>query len=232
MLACLYDVHGNLPALEAVVADAEAAGASQWILGGDYASFGLWPAECVARLRALDGPAIWIRGNWERWIAHPEQAPQENALAMEALWAVRETLDPLLITVLDALPPDARYGEDTLICHAAPGSDVAGLLPEPTPGDDVFLAGVPESRILVGHTHLQFRRVRGDREIVNPGSVGMPLDGDPRAAYALIAPDGELELRRIDYDHAAVAEQLRELGPRWATTTARTIETARFDAGT
>jgi predicted phosphodiesterase len=228
VLACLYDVHGNLPALEAVLEDASAAGARQWILGGDYASFGAWPAECVQRLRDLDGPAVWIRGNWERWAAHPEQAPDDNPVIPPALAAVRGALDPTLISVLDALPPDARYGEDTLICHGAPGNDTKSILAEPAPEDDVLLAGVPERRILLGHTHLQFRRDHGEYEIVNPGSVGMPFDGDHRAAYALIDSDGALELRRVAYDHASVAARLREIGEPWADATATIVEQARF----
>ena len=84
MLACLYDVHGNLPALEAVLDDARARGATRWVLGGDYALFGGWPAETVAMLRELEN-AVWIRGNGERWTAEPDSAPpwvvQEGAIA-------------------------------------------------------------------------------------------------------------------------------------------------------
>jgi len=76
VLACLYDVHGNLPALEAVLADAEAAGVTRYWLGGDYALFGAWPAETVERLRGLDN-AMWIRGNGERWTREPDAAPDD-----------------------------------------------------------------------------------------------------------------------------------------------------------
>ena len=74
MLGLLYDVHGNLPALEAVLADAEGAGVERWLLGGDYALFGAWPAETVGALRELD--AVWLRGNGERWTAEPDDAPE------------------------------------------------------------------------------------------------------------------------------------------------------------
>src|SRR5581483_4388179 len=76
MLALLYDMHGNLRALNAVLADARAAGATRFVLGGDYAAFGPEPAETVAALRELED-ATWIRGNWERWCAHPDQAREE-----------------------------------------------------------------------------------------------------------------------------------------------------------
>ncbi|HEX8102322.1 MAG TPA: metallophosphoesterase, partial [Solirubrobacteraceae bacterium] len=88
MIACLYDVHGNLAALEAVLDDARGAGADEWILGGDYALFGGWPAETVARLRTLS-PALWIRGNGERWTASPGDAP-EDSVVQGAIAASRE----------------------------------------------------------------------------------------------------------------------------------------------
>ena len=74
MLAALYDIHGNLPALEAVLADARAAGARSWVLGGDFALMGPWPVETLERLRALEG-AHWIRGNADRWLADASDAP-------------------------------------------------------------------------------------------------------------------------------------------------------------
>src|SRR5579859_8083217 len=84
-LALLYDVHGNLPALEAVLADATAAGARRYLLGGDYALFGPWPAETVAALRALPEPASWIRGNVDRWGAFPEGIPADEELLHRAI---------------------------------------------------------------------------------------------------------------------------------------------------
>lgn len=95
VIALLYDVHGNLPALDAAVADAEAAGAQRWILGGDYALFGGWPAETVARLRELV-PAVWIRGNGERWTADPSSAP-DDAVVQGAIGAAREALGRELV---------------------------------------------------------------------------------------------------------------------------------------
>src|ERR671936_1504709 len=110
MLALLYDVHGNLVALEAVLGDAEAAGAERFVLGGDYALFGAWPVETVERLRALD--AEWIRGNGERWTASPEDAPDEVQGAIETC---RELLGGELIAELAALPETLTSG-GTLYC--------------------------------------------------------------------------------------------------------------------
>ena len=141
-VAALYDVHGNLPALEAVLADV--GDADRYILGGDYALFGGWPAESVARLRELE-PATWIRGNADRWLADP---PEQ---LLEAVDNARTQLGDASAAELAALPESAEDG-DMLICHG-------------------------------------------------PGSVGVPLDGDHRAAYAVIDDDGQLA-RALD--HVAV----------------------------
>src|SRR4051794_41724354 len=103
VLALLYDVHGNLPALESVLADAAAAGADRFGLGGDYALFGAWPAETVTRLRELD--AFWIRGNGERWAADPtaEDIPPPVS---GAIGACAEALGAAAVRELAALPFD------------------------------------------------------------------------------------------------------------------------------
>ncbi len=218
MIACLYDVHGNLPALEAVLADIGEA--DRYILGGDYALFGGWPAETVARLRELE-PALWIRGNGERWTADP---PEQLG---EPIDAVRAELGDALVAELAALPAAADDG-DMLICHGSPASDVRSFLPEPAEDEPELLEGVTASRLLFGHTHLQFRRMAESIELVNPGSVGMPLDGDHRAAYAVIHDDGRLEHRRVAYDHVASAAKVRSLGD-WAEVIALRIERARLE---
>jgi predicted phosphodiesterase len=228
MDALLYDVHGNLPALEAVLADARAAGADRWLLGGDYALFGGWPAETVARLRELE-PAVWIRGNGERWSADPGAAP-DQPVVQGAIASVREALGDDLVNALAVLPSDCLQG-DTLICHGSPVSDVRSFLPEPAEDEAELLAGVTQRRIVFGHTHLPFRRLAGGIELVNPGSVGMPFDGDPRAAYALVHPDGSVEHRRVGYESAASARRVREaFGPEpWTDTVVRRIERAAMN---
>jgi diadenosine tetraphosphatase ApaH/serine/threonine PP2A family protein phosphatase len=227
VLAVLYDVHGNLPALEAVLADAAEAGADRYVLGGDYALFGPWPAETVARLHELD--ATWIRGNGERWTARPGEAP-DNDVVQGAIAASREELGAGLVDELLALPEQYSAG-DVRYCHASPVSDVRSFFPEPADDEHELLAGADDDRLVFGHTHLQFRRrsPHGGTELVNPGSVGMPFDGDPRAGYALVAGDGELELRRVAYDHARSAAAARDRLPGFGETVARRIERAAFD---
>jgi len=202
-LAVLYDIHGNLPALEAVVADARASGAGRFLLGGDYALFGPFPAETVEALRALPD-ARWIRGNVDRWTAHPAQAPDDD-LIREAIVACRGAMDLKVIEELGALDEQVVEG-DTRYCHASPISDMRSFLPAPDDDEDELLEGVGEHRVFFGHTHLQFERRRSDGiQLINPGSVGMPMDGDVRAAYALVADDDAVQLRRIEYDNEAAA---------------------------
>jgi predicted phosphodiesterase len=227
MLALIYDVHGNLPALEAVLADAREQGADGYLIGGDVALFGPWPEATVERLREL-APATWIRGNGERWTAHPEAAPEP---VRGATAAARAALGDALVDELAALPESTSVDADTRAWHGSPVSDVRSFTPEPGEDEAELLEGVRERRLIFGHTHLPFRRMSavGDVELVNPGSVGMPFDGDRRAAYALVYDDGRVEHRRVDYDADTAARAVRDrFGAGWAETVARRIESASF----
>jgi predicted phosphodiesterase len=225
-IALVYDVHGNLPALEAVLEDAEGAAAESFLLGGDYALFGAWPKETVARLRELD--AEWIRGNGERWTAAPEEAPEPVRGAIERC---RELLGHGLVDDLAELPESVAV-EGTLYCHGSPVSDVRSFLPTPADDEAELLLGVDAERVVFGHTHLPFaRRSAGGIELVNPGSVGMPFDGDPRASYALLEPGGQVRHRRVAYDHTASAAAVRGRLGEAGELPARRIETASFDPG-
>jgi predicted phosphodiesterase len=227
VIAVLYDVHGNLRALEAVLEDAEAAGASEWVLGGDYALFGAWQAETVARLRELE-PATWIRGNVDRWAGGD---PPDESFIQAAVADTRAALGDALADELGALPAEAEVAGARFV-HASPVSDMRAFAPEPDDEDEELLAGTTQPRLVFGHIHVQLRRPAavGDVELVNPGSVGVPLDGDPRAAYALLDPGTrELELRRVEYDTAATIAKLRETyGDReWAPVILKRLETQR-----
>jgi len=229
MLGLLYDVHGNLAALEAVLADARGQGVNAFVLGGDYTLFGPQPRETLERLRALD--ASWIRGNGERWTARPDDAPGDE-LVQDAIAACREALDGDDIASLAALPGEVALTAG-LYVHGSPQSDVRSFFPTPADDEDELLDGVDAQRLVFGHTHLPFRRVNARRgiELVNPGSVGMPFDADPRAAYAIVHDDRRVEHRRIPYDHEASAAAVRKRfdGAPWTATVAARIERARFD---
>jgi putative phosphoesterase len=218
VLALLYDIHGNLPALEAVLADASDAG--EFLLGGDYATAGAWPRETVERLKELEN-ATWIRGNADRWLAdrHDAPAPIDEIAARTA-----ELLGEELVAELVELPELTEMGE-TLYCHASPRSDMQSFGAEPGPLDRELLEGVNLARVVFGHTHVQFQRESNGIELLNPGSVGMPWDGDHRAAYVMLDA-GRVDPRRVEYDWEASVAAVRE---RVGELPARRMELARFD---
>jgi diadenosine tetraphosphatase ApaH/serine/threonine PP2A family protein phosphatase len=221
VLGLLYDVHGNLPALEAVLDDCPA---ERFVLGGDYAVAGAWPRETVDRLMRLD--AEWIRGNTERWLVDRSDAPRPVVPVIERCV---EQLGTALVDELVALPETATRGE-VLYCHASPGSDMQSFLPEPRDEDAELLLGVEVERVVFGHTHLAFEREGpGAIGLLNPGSVGMPWDGDRRAAYALVHDDGRIERRRVRYDWQAAADAVRRVYGEAGELPARRLEQARFD---
>jgi predicted phosphodiesterase len=190
--AVLFDVHGNVDALDAVLAEAAAAGCDGLLLGGDYAYLGPAPDACVDRLRAFDGRVVAIRGNTDRMIA--------TEVDDVAAWAA-DRLGEERVSWLGGLQPERVLPEhDALLVHAVPGDDERRLEPD-TPDESAarLVTGVGPSMLLCGHVHVQYTRRVGAVEVVNPGSVGFPFDGDPRAAWA-IADGGAVELRRTAYD--------------------------------
>ena len=167
VIAVLYDVHGNLGPLDAVLADAREAGARQWVLGGDYALFGAWPAQTVARLRELE-PATWIRGNVDRWAGDPAAAPGDSGL-QSAIADTRAALGDALADELGRLPAEAEVAGARFV-HASPVSDLRAFAPEAADDEEELLDGTTQPRLVFGHIHVQFRRPAavGDVEIVTP----------------------------------------------------------------
>lgn len=219
-VAALYDVHGNLPALDAVLADVEAAGVDAIVIGGDAVG-GPWPAETLARLRELPWPAHWIRGNGER-----ELVPGEQGNAPAAVTAfVREQLDEADVRELTALPLTLTLEIDglgeVLFCHATPRNDHeirTAISPDDRWAE--VLAGVSQPVVVCGHTHVQFDRRVGGVRIVNAGAVGMAYEGVPCAAWALLGPD--VELRTVPLDGVALAAAIAGSGypDEWPSATA------------
>lgn len=213
-----------------MLADARAQGADRWLLGGDVAALGAWPAETVERLRGLE-QATWIRGNHERWLVDRHELPADSPMHAADL-ACRAALGDALADELAALPERAELGDGLVAVHASPVSDVRSFGPQAGDDDRELLGDVRAGRLVFGHTHIAFARRAEAVELVNPGSVGLPLDGDHQAAYALVRDDGALAHRRVAYDHEASAAQLeRRFGDApWVRITCGWLRAARAAA--
>jgi len=206
-VAALYDVHANLPAVEAVLAEVDV---DTILVGGD-AVLGPMPRETLRLLR--DRGATFIRGNCDREVATPGEG--EELWTRRARWA-HEQLDDEELAFLGDLPHPLPMEVDglgeVLFCHGSPRSDEE-ILTAITPPKrlDPILDGVTQNLVVCGHTHAQFDRLVGDRRLVNAGSVGMAYEGEPGiAAWALLGPT--VELRRTAFDVEAAAALVRETG--------------------
>jgi predicted phosphodiesterase len=221
MLGLLYDIHGNLIALEAVLYEAGREGIDRWLLGGDYGVASPWPRETLARLRKLPN-ATWIRGNGERWLFDPPADPPE---VKEVYARYRGDLSPDEQQWLFDLPLEAEL-DGVLYVHGSPLADDQTFDLEPRRDDERLLAGVHDKTVAFGHSHLQFQRpgAKGTY-LVNPGSVGSPRHGEPNAAWGLRKNEGEFELRRTDYDTERAAAAFRALGGPFGELSAHRIET-------
>jgi predicted phosphodiesterase len=217
----LYDIHGNLPALEAVLNEADGEGIDRWLLGGDYGVASPWPRETLRRLRALAN-ATWIRGNGERWLFEP---PDDQPRVKEVYARFRDEFSPEEQQWLYELPTQTAL-DGVLYVHASPLADDESFDQEPREDDERLLAGVRDTTVVFGHSHLQFQRSGPNRTwLVNPGSVGSPRHGEANAAWAVRRADGVFELRRTAYDTDCAATAFRSLGGPFGEFSARRIET-------
>jgi diadenosine tetraphosphatase ApaH/serine/threonine PP2A family protein phosphatase len=188
-----------------VLAEAEAAGADRYLLGGDYGTPSPAPHETLERLRALPN-AVWIRGNGERWLREPPEIPEVR----EAYRDFEGTMTEEEIDWLFSLPAQAEL-DGVLYVHGSPLSDVDSFAPEAQEDEERLLAGVHDRTIVFGHSHQQFRRPGPNgTDLVNPGSAGMPLDGNVRAAWATWG--GDFDFRRTEYDVERAAAAYRSMG--------------------
>jgi putative phosphoesterase len=203
-VAALYDVHGNLPALEAVLADVEAQGVDEIVVGGDVL-WGPMQVECIARLR--DAGSRFVLGNCERDVLQPESDV--------ARWC-SDRLDDDTRSFVRSWPQTIERELDSLgrvvFCHATP-RDAEEILTVLTPDEAVHdaLSEVDADVVVSGHTHVRLdRRVTGAPRLLNPGSVGLPYEGATGAFWALL--DGGIETRRTGYDAEAALELLAATG--------------------
>ena len=190
-VAALYDVHGMLPPLEAVLEEVERSGVDVTLFGGDL-TWGPEPAETLELIRSLSRTRF-VRGNCDR-------EPDE--------WE-RSCLDAEQVAFLQGLP-QALELDGVLYCHATPRSDEEIVTPA-TPDERLaeILAGVEQHTVVAGHTHMQQDRRVGATRWVNAGSVGLPYEGEVAAFWALVS-DGDVELRRTPFDRARLEAVLRD----------------------
>lgn len=209
-VAALYDVHGILPALEAVLADPRCAAADTVVCGGDLVA-GPLPAECLELLEA-DGRVRFLQGNGDRETVLP---PTTGPLAEVGAWAAGrlgpERLDRIARWPATIELEIAGLGS-VLFCHATPSSDT-DILTAVTPDEEVALAlaGVAADVVVCGHTHVQYDRGVGSTRLVNAGSVGMPYEGSSDARWAILDA-GEIALVSTPYDAAAALVALSATG--------------------
>ena len=231
MLGLISDIHGNLVALDAVIADGAAQGVTEWWALGDLAAIGPEPAETLERLTNL--PDIhFVRGNTDRYVVsgdrpypHAEDVARDESLrelfdAVESSFAwTRDALTPSWHDWLGALPDKQRAtladGTRILGVHASPASDDGtGIRPALTDDDlAALLAGADADVVCGGHTHRPTDRRIGGLRAINLGSVSNPITPDLRASYVLVADDAHghaLTHRRVAYDHDEVLARIEK----------------------
>jgi predicted phosphodiesterase len=237
-VAVFSDIHGNLLALDAVLADLARHSYDALVVAGDLLINGPHPVACLARLRALDAAVIYGNGEREIVAARPRDLG----------WWARERLDAEALAYLDALPfshritpPNGTSPDDDLqIVHATPMSVTAVLVTQPHPllppvtPEEEAVALIGDARanlILSAHIHVATAgKVRGQR-LATIGSTGFPFDGDPRSAYALVRWDGaawQVEHQRVAYDREAMIRAVEQSGQRLAALYARRLRESRF----
>ena len=221
-IAAIYDIHGNLPALEAVLREIERERPDLIVVGGDVATGGPMPRPTIERLMALAPRAHFVRGNGDReMVAAFDGQPLDPGLPQSArervAWSAGQ-IDQAHRDFLAGFTPPVTFPiaglGDTVFCHGSPRDEdeiITAATTEARLGR--ILAGVGQPLVVCGHTHMQFDRRLGGTRVVNAGSVGMPY-GDPGAFWVLLGPD--VSLRRTAYDFDEAAERIRAHGFPWA----------------
>jgi putative phosphoesterase len=216
-IVALYDIHGNLPALDAVLQEVEQEHPDLILVGGDIVP-GPMPRAALERILAFGDKMHYIRGNCEREVVAafdglPPRAGMSEEVSQRMRWTAQQ-LERSQRDLMAELPEQAVFSVDglgeVLFCHGSPRSDEE-IFTAVSPEERLrpMLAGVKQRVVVCGHTHMQFDRTVDGIRIVNAGSVGMPY-GEPGAYWLLLGP--EIMLRRTSYDLEKAAARIRASG--------------------
>jgi len=214
-IAVVSDIHDNVSAFEAVLADLGRVGADLVVHGGDLAGTGSRPPEVIDRVRALGWPGVYGNADEMLWkterlaevLAAPQFDRMREMLLTQVIPASLDALGPDRLAWLRALPIRWASGDVTVV-HAGP--DDAWRSPGANASDEELArvyGGLGTPVVVYGHIHVSYVRRTASLIVANSGSVSMSYDGDPRAAYAVI-DDGEVTIRRVEYD---VEEEIARL---------------------
>ncbi|MCD6141828.1 metallophosphoesterase [Candidatus Acetothermia bacterium] len=226
-IGIISDIHGNLPALEAVLSALNAEGAETVIFCGDLVGYGPWPGEVIARMQ---GSSIGVQGNHDAAACGALPTNHFTPAARAAIDWIRSRLSAADIAYLSSLPL-TREVEGMTVVHGSPRGPLWEYILDPwTAAESLSLLSTDIN--LFGHSHIQggfvadgekvepidpragtIELVPGLRYLINPGSVGQPRDGDPRAAYAILdLKQGTIAYHRISYDISAVQREIIRVG--------------------
>ncbi len=203
MIAVISDIHGNLPALEAVLARIDELSCSTIISLGDVVGYYAQPGDCIEVLKARGIPNIM--GNHDHYIVSGEGCPRSRMV------------NDIIEYQRGIISPEQRAWLGKSKSHLVDGSNyfVHGSWQDPI---DEYLYKISPAhfppgaeRLFAGHTHVQVRLEIGGKVFCNPGSVGQPRDGDPRAAFAILSANG-IELHRVEYDIDRTAHHMQQAG--------------------
>jgi putative phosphoesterase len=217
-IAVLYDIHGNLLALEATLAEIDILHPDLIVVGGDVAG-GPMPRATLERLMALGDRVRFVRGNGDREMVaffdgHPTKEQQANPFAPVGAWAATQITPSqrdFLASFVESVVLEVEGLGPVLFCHGSPRSDEE-MITAATPGSHLqaMLQGVQQRVIVCGHTHMQFEREVGGKRVINAGSVGMPYEGQPGAYWLWLGP--EVRFHRTEYAVEQAAESIRRSG--------------------
>ena len=211
-LGVISDVHGNLDALQAVVSDAQKLGLQIFLNAGDAVGFCIYPSQVVQALRS--GMFLNVLGNVDQEVLEELRDPSRSTSDADKKLAIEE-LTPSDVAYLESLPRELRLevnGTHVLITHGTPRSIDEHIYPDsPTEMLKDIAGKASADLIITGHSHMPMKRDVDGVTFINPGSVGRPIDGDPRAEYAVLSFNPiSVDFRRVNYDVETVANEMRK----------------------